>query len=98
MPTDQRSPADRRRAPEHLVAMIAALADPPRQPGLSPWDAARAHHEQARRVADHIWAEAYIAGAGFAASLQPAPPMVVELARDAMAARRRPDTTSPRAG
>lgn len=70
---------DSRQAPDHLVAMIAALGNPPRRPDLSPWDAARAHHDQARRVADHIWAEAYLAGAGFAASITPAPPITINL-------------------
>lgn len=68
-----------RRAPEHLVAMIAALADPPRSPDLSPGQARQAHMEQARRVADHIWAEAYVAGVGFAASIaQPAPVVIAD--------------------
>lgn len=57
--------------------MIAALADPPASPVMSPEQAMAAHTEQARRVADHIWAEAYVAGAGFAASIAPPPPPVV---------------------
>lgn len=58
-------------APSYLVAQVAATFSPPRRPWLGEAQTALAHREQARRLANRIWAEAYTAGAAFGLSLAP---------------------------
>jgi len=94
------SPGDWHHAPDHLVALVAALTGPPPRT-LTGEPTAEQWYRQIRRVVDQVWSTGWLAGATDYAARMPArwevtsgtplPPAVV--AAEARAAR--PQATVP---
>lgn len=69
------APGDWHHAPDHLVAMVAALAGPPPrsptgEPTVQQW------YGQIRRVVDQVWSTAWLAGSADVIAQLPPPPIV----------------------
>lgn len=57
------APGDWHHAPDHLIALVAALCAPPPRPGPTGEPTPGQWYGQIRRVVDQIWSTAWLAGA-----------------------------------